>query len=206
MPEANNDVGNEIEESRWQFMITGGVDFDMPITVFQVTEGGKADRVGLKLGDSIIQINEQDTRDMALHEAQKLIEVSSESQLKLKVQNVDDEEQTEHAPVREILLQTEKKPKKVESKDGSPQPNLPVAQWIPKPERRAWHPVMWQETQSDHHNNQKHQIRQTPAEGAPHARIIRNIRRLLTETENNPEERQKHIEHMLLALPTASKI
>lgn len=42
--------------------------------------------MGLKLGDSIIQINEQDTRDMALHEAQKLIEVSSESQLKLKVQ------------------------------------------------------------------------------------------------------------------------
>lgn len=57
MPEAINDLGNviiqkrlciflgiltfgsfsqDIEESRWQFLITGGIDFGMPLTVFQV--------------------------------------------------------------------------------------------------------------------------------------------------------------------------
>lgn len=40
---------------------------------------------------------------------------------------------------------------------------------------------------------------------APHKRIVRNIRRLLIETENIPDERHKHIEHMLLSLPSASK-
>lgn len=53
----------------------------------QVTEGGKADRVGLKLGDSIVQINDQDTTDMALQEAQQIIDVS-DKQLKLKVQKL----------------------------------------------------------------------------------------------------------------------
>lgn len=50
-----------------------------------MTEGGKADRVGLKLGDSVVQINGQDTSEMSLQDAQKLIEIS-DSQLKLKVQ------------------------------------------------------------------------------------------------------------------------
>lgn len=53
----------------------------------QVTEGGKADRVGLKLGDSIVQINDQDTTDMALQEAQQIIDIS-DKQLKLKVQKL----------------------------------------------------------------------------------------------------------------------
>lgn len=26
----------DIEDSRWQFLITGGIDFGMPLTVFQV--------------------------------------------------------------------------------------------------------------------------------------------------------------------------
>lgn len=44
--------------------------------------------MGLKLGDSIIQINEQDTTDMALQDAQTLIEISTNQQLKLKVQKL----------------------------------------------------------------------------------------------------------------------
>lgn len=52
----------------------------------QVTEGGKAGRVGLKLGDSILKINEQDTKNMSLQEAQQIIEISTDNQLKLKVQ------------------------------------------------------------------------------------------------------------------------
>lgn len=66
---------------------------------------------------------------------------------------------------------------------------------------------MWinhQQQQLQHVNTMS--CSQATGDDAPHARIIRNIRRLLTETENNPAERQKHIENMLLALPTASKV
>lgn len=106
--------------------------------------------MGLKLGDSIIQINDQDTTDMALQEAQKLIEISS-NQLQLKVKkylrppclsrtknyiflaffSIDDEEETGHAEVRNILLRTENSNKtKSVSKDGSPHPNMPGKQQI----------------------------------------------------------------------------
>lgn len=40
---------------------------------------------------------------------------------------------------------------------------------------------------------------------APHKRIIRNIYRFFEETKDKPEVRKKHIEDMLLSLPSASK-
>lgn len=39
----------------------------------------------------------------------------------------------------------------------------------------------------------------------PHKRIIRNLRRLLADVKNNPVEREKHIENILLALPRGSR-
>lgn len=39
----------------------------------------------------------------------------------------------------------------------------------------------------------------------PHKRIIRNLRRLLTEVADKPDERAKHIEDLLLALPRGSR-
>lgn len=38
----------------------------------------------------------------------------------------------------------------------------------------------------------------------PHKRIIRNLRRLLTEIADKPAEREKHLEQLLLALPRGS--
>lgn len=38
----------------------------------------------------------------------------------------------------------------------------------------------------------------------PHKRIIRNLRRLLTDIADNPIEREKHIENLLLILPRGS--
>lgn len=51
----------------------------------QVTEGGRADKAGIKLGDSITTINGEDTAEMPLREAQELID-QSEDQLKMTVQ------------------------------------------------------------------------------------------------------------------------
>lgn len=38
----------------------------------------------------------------------------------------------------------------------------------------------------------------------PHKRIVRNLRRLLTEIADKPAEREKHIEQLLLILPRGS--
>lgn len=38
----------------------------------------------------------------------------------------------------------------------------------------------------------------------PHKRVIRNLRRLLTEIADKPAEREKHIENLLLILPRGS--
>ena len=38
----------------------------------------------------------------------------------------------------------------------------------------------------------------------PHKRIIRNLRRLLTDIADKPAEREKHIENLLLILPRGS--
>lgn len=38
----------------------------------------------------------------------------------------------------------------------------------------------------------------------PHKRIIRNLRRLLTEIADKPAEREKHLEQILLVLPRGS--
>lgn len=38
----------------------------------------------------------------------------------------------------------------------------------------------------------------------PHKRIVRNLRRLLTDIADKPAEREKHIEQLLLILPRGS--
>jgi hypothetical protein len=38
----------------------------------------------------------------------------------------------------------------------------------------------------------------------PHKRIVRNLRRLLTDIADKPAEREKHLEQLLLILPRGS--
>jgi hypothetical protein len=38
----------------------------------------------------------------------------------------------------------------------------------------------------------------------PHKRIVRNLRKLLTDIANKPAEREKHLEQLLLILPRGS--
>lgn len=45
-----------------------------PAVVPQVTEGGRANQAGIKLGDSIVKINDAETREMSLSEAHQCIQ------------------------------------------------------------------------------------------------------------------------------------
>ncbi|EGK97338.1 AGAP003937-PD [Anopheles gambiae str. PEST] len=60
------------------FRITGGADFEMPITVFQVSEGSPAQKAGLQLGDQILKINGADASAMRLATAQSVIKQAGE--------------------------------------------------------------------------------------------------------------------------------
>lgn len=44
----------------------------------QVTEGGRASQAGIKLGDTIVKINGDDTKEMALAEAHQKIQAAGE--------------------------------------------------------------------------------------------------------------------------------
>jgi len=148
----------------------------------QVTQGGRANQAGIKLGDTIVKINEEDTKNMSLAEAHHRI-IDAGNDIKLTVKSFEDDEGKESDP-HEVAL---------EKKKQSDREN-----WIPQPERKVWHPIVWQQPPPP-----------IPPElagkDAPHRRIISNIYRFFRETENNPDARKKHIEDMLLALPSASK-
>lgn len=94
--------------------------------------------------------------------------------------------------------------------------------WIPQPERKVWHPIVWQQPPPPVRSDQPGQVSfcvEVPLmfcnlylicifhvfQEAPHKRLIRNIHRFFRETENNPAARQKQIEEMMLALPPISK-
>lgn len=51
----------------------------------QVKEDSRADKAGLKLGDSIVAINGQDTTNMTLQEANTVLEQTSQQDVKLGI-------------------------------------------------------------------------------------------------------------------------
>lgn len=91
VPVKEVDKTQEEVEKAIGLKITGGADFQMPITIFhaslrlffrkislsilifQVKDDSKAKRVGLKLGDSIVSIEGKDTKDMTLKEANEAL-------------------------------------------------------------------------------------------------------------------------------------
>nr|XP_029729763.1 LOW QUALITY PROTEIN: PDZ and LIM domain protein 4-like [Aedes albopictus] len=187
--------GNGSGENSLGFRITGGADFEMPITVFQVRENSPAAKAGLKLGDQIVTINGADASAMRLATAESVIKQAGE-QLQLVVAK-DDEDAAKNPDklkeTREIKFANEDY-----NADNPSAPKMKVDEgregWIQPPERKVWHPIVWQQPPPP-----------IPPDVAPHQQLIRNIRRLLTETAKKPEERQKHIEHMMLALPTGPR-
>ncbi|KAG5676360.1 hypothetical protein PVAND_006202 [Polypedilum vanderplanki] len=180
------------------FDLTGGIDFSMPITIFHVKEGSRADNAGLKLGDSIVTINNVDTTNMTLQEANNVLEQASQQDVKLGVIKFDevDESKPEKKPtIHEILLKGKRANPRLPFEN---QLNLPREAYIEKAEKKSWHPIVWphpERIQTDMLATQKE---------LPHKRVIRNLRRLLTEIADKPEERSAHIENLLLILPRGS--
>lgn len=58
---------------------------ESPPQLEQVKEDSRADKAGLKLGDSIVAINGQDTTNMTLQEANTVLEQTSQQDVKLGI-------------------------------------------------------------------------------------------------------------------------
>ncbi|XP_063699320.1 PDZ and LIM domain protein 7-like isoform X5 [Culicoides brevitarsis] len=186
-------------EEKWGFRLTGGSEFSMPVTVFQVKEGSRAESVGIKLGDSIIRINGIPTAGMSLNEAQRALEYAGDD-LRLTLSNFDDDDNdSPPKEMREVILAGKIKLPTPPPPETPIVIEKPVLKRVVNPEKQkqCWHPVMWHSpplpNQVEDFGNDK-----------PHGRIVRNVRRFLTECKD-PEERQRIIERMFLALPAASK-
>jgi C-terminal processing protease CtpA/Prc len=55
------------------------------LPVEQVAEGSRAEKAGLKLGDSIVKINGQDTSNLTLAQANQVLEQASQKDIKLGI-------------------------------------------------------------------------------------------------------------------------
>uniref|UniRef100_A0A3B4AAV5 PDZ domain-containing protein n=1 Tax=Periophthalmus magnuspinnatus TaxID=409849 RepID=A0A3B4AAV5_9GOBI len=69
----------------WGFRLQGGKDFCLPLTVSRVSDGGKAAKAKVSVGDLIVSINGVSTDGMTHLEAQNKIKASTD-QLSLTLQ------------------------------------------------------------------------------------------------------------------------
>uniref|UniRef100_A0A1A9V261 PDZ domain-containing protein n=1 Tax=Glossina austeni TaxID=7395 RepID=A0A1A9V261_GLOAU len=201
------------DDSKWGFLITGGAEFHMPLTVFQVTTGGLADQGGIRLGDIILEINEEDATQLSLAQAHEKIDAAGKKiHFLVKTMEEDQEYGCEQGEEKSIVLRV---PKPLPPpKDFSPTPLLGS---------RCWHPIMWipppeppkpkkkkTKIEIDSEGNEvvielsEDESSDEEEEELPHHRIMRNIKRFFTEVKEG-EVRSRIIEDMLLALPSASK-
>ncbi|XP_017132015.2 uncharacterized protein LOC108149125 isoform X3 [Drosophila elegans] len=79
------------DDSKWGFLITGGAEFHMPLTVFQVTPNGLADKAGIRLGDIILEINEEDATQLTLSQAHEKIN-STPKKIHFLLRNMDEDD------------------------------------------------------------------------------------------------------------------
>lgn len=137
---------------------------------------------------------------MSLNEAQRALEYAGDD-LRLTLSSFDDDD-NESTPkeTREVILAGKVKLPTPPPKEQTIEIEKPVFKRVerpPEPQKQCWHPVMW------HTPPLPNQV-EDYGDDKPHGRIVRNVRRFLTNCKD-PEERQRMIERMFLCLPTASK-
>ncbi|KAH8401457.1 hypothetical protein KR009_005547 [Drosophila setifemur] len=89
--DVDSDAYDSKDDSRWGFLITGGAEFHMPLTVFQVTPNGLADKGGIRLGDVILEINEEDASQLSLSQAHEKINATPKK-IHFLLRNMEEED------------------------------------------------------------------------------------------------------------------
>ncbi|KAK5909857.1 hypothetical protein CesoFtcFv8_003749 [Champsocephalus esox] len=82
---SSNDSVTLLGPAPWGFRLQGGKDFSMPLTISRLTDGGKAAKGGIGIGDMVLSIDGIATEGMNHLEAQNKIK-SCSGNLSLKLQ------------------------------------------------------------------------------------------------------------------------
>ncbi|XP_067838708.1 PDZ and LIM domain protein 3b isoform X1 [Heptranchias perlo] len=102
----------------WGFRLTGGADFNQPLTVSRITPGSKASLANLSPGDVILAIDGVSTDTMAHVDAQNRIKAAS-NQLSLKIDRPETKlwspQVTEDGKANPFKINLEAEPQEVKS-------------------------------------------------------------------------------------------
>ncbi|XP_015039048.2 uncharacterized protein [Drosophila pseudoobscura] len=90
--DVDSDAYASKDDTKWGFLVTGGAEFHMPLTVFQVTPDGLADKAGIRLGDIILEINEEDVTQLTLTQAHEKINASPKK-IHFLLRNMEEDDQ-----------------------------------------------------------------------------------------------------------------
>ncbi|XP_030625098.1 PDZ and LIM domain protein 5b [Chanos chanos] len=91
-----------IGPSPWGFRLQGGKDFSMPLTISRLTDGGKAAKAKISVGDVVLSIDGIATDGMTHLEAQNKIKACT-GNLKLTLQKVSNAPKVDATPKEEPL-------------------------------------------------------------------------------------------------------
>ncbi|XP_017961949.1 uncharacterized protein LOC108654870 isoform X3 [Drosophila navojoa] len=121
--DVESEVYDSKDDEKWGFLITGGAEFHMPLTVFQVTPNSIADKSGIRLGDIILEINEEDATQLTLAQAHERINATPKK-VQLVMRNMEEDDPTgmfEAGEEKSIVMRVPKPmpPPKGESKSHS---------------------------------------------------------------------------------------
>ncbi|XP_064416104.1 PDZ and LIM domain protein 5 isoform X6 [Latimeria chalumnae] len=95
--------------SPWGFRLQGGKDFNMPLTISRLTDGGKAAVANVSVGDLVLSIGGISTEGMTHLEAQNMIKACTDS-LNLTLQKVPVVAKPAPAPAQKGTVLAKKTP------------------------------------------------------------------------------------------------
>ncbi|XP_032878422.1 PDZ and LIM domain protein 5 isoform X4 [Amblyraja radiata] len=96
----------------WGFRLQGGKDFNMPLTISRLSEGGKAALAGIEVGDVVLSIDEASTDGMAHLAAQNKIKACTGS-MKLSLQRASPAAKSAGTTVQKGQVISSKSPRRM---------------------------------------------------------------------------------------------
>ncbi|XP_074806728.1 PDZ and LIM domain protein 5 isoform X12 [Natator depressus] len=114
-PSASNTMSNYsvslVGPAPWGFRLQGGKDFNMPLTISRLSDGGKAARAQVGIGDVVLTIDGTSTDGMTHLEAQNKIKACT-GNLNMNLQRAHSAPKPDPVPVQKVTTVTKKNPPK----------------------------------------------------------------------------------------------
>ncbi|XP_053113562.1 PDZ and LIM domain protein 5 isoform X17 [Hemicordylus capensis] len=107
----NNYSVSLVGPAPWGFRLQGGKDFNMPLTISRLSDGGKAANANVGIGDVVLSIDGISADGMTHLEAQNKIKTCS-GKLTMNLQRAPAAPKPDPVPVQQVTTVTKKNPPK----------------------------------------------------------------------------------------------